>query len=750
MFADVRSNIWIGTADAGLDMYDPYNGVFKNYTHDPALQSSLSIGVVTCFFEDRSGALWIGTTNGGINRIDWKQQNFFNITHIANDPASLNRSTILALCEDRTGALWVGTAGGGLSRRLFGQNKFEHYLQLPHEFISNTITAVYEDRQGTIWIGTDPGVGTSAGTVMMFDRKLNTFKPRTDISPGVAGIGVFYEDNRGELWIGTNFDGVRRLDPQRKEVITYKYDKHNSNSISGNRVMTICEDNKGILWFGTYGSGLNRYDPATDRFTCYRNDPLDPNSLSNNAVWCIVADSNGYLWMGTWGGGLNKFLPEEESFQRFTINDGLPSNVVVGILADNAGNLWLSTNNGLCKFNTSTYACKNYDRSDGLQSDEFIQGAYCTGKDGRLYFGGTNGITAFYPDSIKNNPNVPPIVLTKFSVFDKQLSLSQPINLTREITLSYQQNFFSFEFAALDYTAPEKNQYTHKLEGIDEDWVYRGNRNFASYTDIAPGKYVFRVKGSNNDGVWSKKDAVVSIIITPPFWLTWWFKAIVVLLILNVLYAIHRYRVNKLLAVERTRVRIAKDLHDEVSATITGISYFSDAISKEVGSNKTPMLQKLFSLVKESVDQVQESMSDIIWSINPENDRWETILPKFRRYASDLCESKNIKYEISIPASIPGKDLSMEKRHNFWLIFKEMVTNAVKHSGCSEMIIAITSDNKQLILNIKDNGKGFDPEKPTDRNGVKNIKSRSAATGGKVELNTIPGKGTEWKLVIQL
>ena len=287
-------------------------------------------------------------------------------------------------------------------------------------------------------------------------------------------------------------------------------------------------------------------------------------------------------------------------------------------------------------------------------------------------------------------------------------------------------------------------------EGVDKDWVYSGNRCYASYTDISPGEYIFHVKGSNNDGVWSKQEATIQIVITPPFWQTWWFRVITIIFFTLLLYAFYRYRLSKLLEVERTRVRIAQDLHDDVSATITGMVYFSDAIDKELGDLKTPILQKLISLIHESASSVQESMSDIIWSINPGNDKWEIVLPKFRRFASDLCESKSINYEIEIPDDMAVKPLDMERRKNLWLVFKEMVSNAVKHSGCTELKISLSVKENNLELVVSDNGNGFDPQKSFEGNGVKNIQSRASSLKGEVKLTTSHGNGTKWEFALPL
>jgi ligand-binding sensor domain-containing protein len=750
IFCDSKSNIWIGTIDRGVDLFDFDKNSFQHYRHVPSARSSIGNGAIFSIFEDLGGNIWFGTSSGGVSKYDRKRQHFSQITHDASDPGSLSSNVVLSICEDNWGAFWIGTDGGGLNMRPLGESIFKNYFQNPGEIGSNSITSIYEDRSGTIWLGTDPGVNASAGKVFIYSRSTNSFKYINKIQIKVGGVTTFAEDSYGIIWIGTAADGLRSYSPTKNLVKEYKHDKNDSSSISGTSVFTIFEDSRGDLWIGTIAKGLNKFIRKNETFKRFVNDPNNPETVSNNSIWTIAEDSNGSLWMGTWGGGLNQFDPESETFKHFTVNDGLPSNIIYSILPDNSDNLWISTSRGITNFNTITFDVKNYDDSYGLHNLEFNQGAFCKGNDGSFYFGGTNGVTSFHPEQIKPNDIAPPIVLTNFRVFDEKILLEKSINYLSEIILSYQQNFFSFEFAALDFTAPEKNQYTYLLEGVDKYWVYAGNRRYASYTDISPGEYIFRVKGSNNDGVWSEQEASIAIIITPPFWQTWWFRIISLAFIAGLLYAFYKYRLNKLLEVERTRVRIARDLHDDVSATITGMVYFSDAIEKEVGEKKTPMLQKLISLIHESATNVQESMSDIIWSINPENDKWEIILPKFRRYASDLCESKEITYEIDIPESMQVKPLEMESRRNLWLVFKEMVTNAVKHSNCKELKINIEIIDSHLQLFVSDNGKGFDPQNQSEGNGVKNIQTRAKTLNGNIKLKSTPGSGTSWELNMPL
>ena len=285
------------------------------------------------------------------------------------------------------------------------------------------------------------------------------------------------------------------------------------------------------LWIGTYGGGLNKFNRKTNRFTHYRANPDNPASLSNDYIFAIYEDMSYNLWIGTWGGGLNRFDTEKETFYQYGIKDGLPSNSIYGILEDYQNNLWISTTNGLSKFNPKTLKFRNYHQADGLQSNEFNGGAFYKSLSGEMFFGGINGFNAFYPKSIINNKYIPPIAITSFQKMNKEIKLDKPITVIDEIHLSYKDYFFSFEFAALDYTAPLENKYSYKMEGLDDNWIQTSSdKRFATYTTLDPGTYVFRVRGTNNDGIWNEEGKSIKIIISPPLWKTWWFQILFVLL----------------------------------------------------------------------------------------------------------------------------------------------------------------------------------------------------------------------------
>ncbi|NEP00054.1 MAG: PAS domain S-box protein [Symploca sp. SIO2E9] len=535
---DRFGHLWLGTSSwqvssygRYLDKFDPKTKKFTHYTEDETNPKSLNDTVFNSLLRTEPDILWIGTAFGGINKLDQKNRKFKHYKRDSNNPHSLNDNQVMSIYEDQSGMIWIGTNGSGINRFDPTTNKFTHYQHDPNDpnsLSSDTVWSVYEDRDGMLWIGTF-GSGLNK-----WDRETGQFTHYTQ-DPGNSNslsnntIPSIYEDQSGTLWIGT-WEGLNKFNRETGQFTHYTHDPGNSNSLSNNTITSIYEDQSGTLWIGTW-EGLNKFNRETGEFTRYTRNPANFNSLSHDRVITIVEYPTGTLWIGTYGGGLNKFDIATEAFTNYTKKDGLPNNSIVGMLVDNDGNLWLSTNKGLSKFNPQTETFRNYDVSDGLQGNEFSGvKAYIKSKTGELFFGGVNGFNSFFPKEVKDSYYLPPIVITDFKVFNESENLDQTITATDKIQLSYKQNFFSFEFAALDYTNPHKNQYAYKLEGFDHKWIYSGHRRYASYTNLDAGTYIFKVKGSNSDGVWNQQGTSLTIIITPPPWKTWWAYTCYVLL----------------------------------------------------------------------------------------------------------------------------------------------------------------------------------------------------------------------------
>jgi signal transduction histidine kinase len=371
---------------------------------------------------------------------------------------------------------------------------------------------------------------------------MNLSEDSTTISNNT--IRAIYEDKSGLMWVGT-WGGLNLFDAKRDSFVHFIHQPDNPTSISDDRIRCLLEDRDSTLWIGTY-KGLNKLNRKTGEFKHYLHNPDDSTSLSHDRVLALHEGVNGNLWIATYGGGLNKFDPSTETFVAYTEKDGLPNDAVYGILEDENGNLWMSTNKGISRFNPVSETFKNFDVSDGLQSDEFNGGAFTKSPKGEFFFGGINGYNAFYPERITENKYIPPVVLTSFKLFDEEVRLDSSISQIKKVQLSYLDNFFAFEFAALDYSNPEKNQYSYKLEGFDRDWIRCRNRRYANYTNLDGGEYVFKVKGSNSDGIWNEQATSVKISIVPPIWGKIWFRISAVIIILSMIYGIYNYRMKKI------------------------------------------------------------------------------------------------------------------------------------------------------------------------------------------------------------
>ncbi len=595
---DRSGALWIGADGGGLNRFDRAAGQFIRYRHNPDNPHSISSNLVTSIHEDKSGGLWIGTGQG-INRFNPETGKFIRYQHNPNDPHSLSQNVVYSMYEDQAGAFWVATRGGGVNKFQREHRKFVHYMRIPenpHSLSNNIVWTFLEDRSGTFWIGTGGGldrfdpktdefvhyqhndndpyslgtntvralcedttgvlwIGTDWGGLNKLDRKSGKFThyfPDPDHPRGLGNVvrGV-YEDHTGELWVGT-WAGIYKFDRETEQFTHYQGDPTDPRFLNRNNVFSIYEDSFGLFWLATWNGGLGKFDRKTREFTYYQNDLSNPSTLSQNNVFTIYEDSSGILRIGT-GGGLNRFNRATATFTYYREKDGLPNDMILSIVEDLQGNLWLSTNKGISRFDPATETFTNYDAQDGLQSNQFNIGAASISTSGQIFFGGINGFNTFDPGKMKKNSHIPPIVLTDFQLFHESVGfgdaspLSKSITETDQIILSHEDNVFSFEFAALDYSIPDKNQYKYMLEGFDKDWnATNATKRFITYTNLPAGEYTFKVRGTNNDGVWNNEGVALTVIITPPFWETLGFQVSALILIAGTGFGIYRLRMKTL------------------------------------------------------------------------------------------------------------------------------------------------------------------------------------------------------------
>ncbi|MEM7582734.1 MAG: response regulator [Acidobacteriota bacterium] len=525
IYQDQDGTLWIGT-DGGLNEWRPHSEDFSLSHHDPMNSYSLSHDRVVSIYQDRGGVLWVGTYDG-LNKWNTAFGSFLHYQHRPDDPTGLSKSFVQALAEDSAGTVWVGTYGGGLNRFDRATQTFQHYRHDPDNPASlsdDRVMSLHVDRSDQLWIG------TLSGGVNRLDRETGTFArfqhdPEDPTSLSWNGVTTLFEDRQGTLWIGTYRGGLNRFEPETETFAHYRHDPEEPNSLSNDLVLAITEDRAGTLWIGTDGGGLNHFDEATGRFTPIRHDPEDPKSLSSDHAWAVLEDGQGDLWIATQGGGLNRWRATYRAtghnvFERYTKAEGLLSDVVYGLLADDEGHLWLSSNRGLTRFDPRSQTFKHYDEGHGLQSNEFNWGAQLRTRRGEMLFGGVKGFNLFHPSQIRANTHVPQVALTDLLKFNRSVELGEPLSRVSDLELSHRDWVVAFEFAALDFTAPEQNRYLHKLEGFDQDWVDSGRLRRATYTNLEAGSYTFRVKASNNDGLWNEEGVTLRVKALPPPWKT--------------------------------------------------------------------------------------------------------------------------------------------------------------------------------------------------------------------------------------
>ncbi len=552
-----------------------------------------------------------------------------------------------------------------------------------------------------------------------------------------SSVQCILQDRKGFMWFGTE-DGLNKYDGYRFTV--YKNNPNDPNSLSNDAVNSIYEDQSGVLWIGTERGGLNKLDREKEKFTHYKNDPNNPNSLSDNRVSSIYEDPDEVgrvLWIGTLGGGLNKFDREKGRMTHYREREELPNDCIYGILEDDHGNLWLSTNNGLSKFNPQTKAFKNYDVRDGLQSNEYNTLAYYkSAVNGEMFFGGANGFNAFHPDSVKDNPYIPPVVITAFARYNTDDVAGKPIvekgiAETPEIELSYKDNILTFEFAALNFRNTFKNQYAHKLEGFNDNWIQLGAKREVTCTNLDPGEYTLRVKGSNNDGVWNEEGASLKITITPPWWKTWWAYTLYGLMFAGAVFGYIRYKtqaqakelarqrqvVERLRQVDKLKDDFLANTSHELRTPLHGILGLTESIVDtfekdppvKTHANLAMIIasgKRLASLVNDILDFSKLKRQDLQIQKKPLDLRVLTDL--VLKFSVPLLAGKNLVLKNEVPPDFPPADGDENRLRQ---ILHNLGGNAIKFTEQGQVIVSARESNGMVEVAVADTGIGIPQDK---------------------------------------
>ena len=564
LYLDSSGLLWVGLEESGLNLITEVEGdslQVEVYTHDDSDENSLNQNEILAILEDSGGIMWFGTLGGGINKANPSTRAFGFYQHNPNNANSPSADNITALAYDSKGAtLWIGTADSGLDRMNLVTGAYTHFEADPEDITSlnsNEVLLLHVGPDGTLY------VSTAGGVLQYYDPTLPGFNP---VSVKYLVIASDFEttaiahDSEGYLWFSQDKGELLRVDPFNGQIRRFQLVSSEVPGLANEMILTIFADENGILWLGTESQGLVRLNPTSGEIKTYQYTGAS-NGPSHNSITNIFGDDEGSLWLGTAGGGLNKFDPQTERFKYYTTQDGLPSNRVFGIAQDGFGYLWLSTGNGLARLSSTSGLIRIYDSQDGIQGSDFNPNAYAVGEDGSLYFGGVNGFNAFYPNQISENNHIPPVVITSISLFNEVLETNIS-DCATTLTLTHDQNFLSFEFAALDYTAPDRNQYAYIMDGLNEDYVYSGTRRYADYPNLPWGSYTFRLLAANNDAIWNTEGACVMIEIQPPFWATWWFIGLVGLFLAASVVMGYRWR---LAQIERQRKLLAVQVFERTN-----------------------------------------------------------------------------------------------------------------------------------------------------------------------------------------
>lgn len=710
IYNDKNGNTWFATWE-GLHSFNEKEKKLSSFTNKNEI-GALNNNAINCVMQDKSGIIWVGTSFGGVNYFAPNMDNF----KLVNISKGLSNNIISSFAEDNTGNIWVGTIGGGINK-IDVEGRVLEQISTVNSTIKSDLIRSLAANDNYLWIGYWDNYLSRYNMLDGTFKHYNLRNLEFDISDGNSVRSIFISKDNS-VWLGTSHSGLIKFSPTGE---VKQFSPNSDNPLLGNNTKKMFYDKKGDFWV-LNKHGLNRYDEINKTFKQYyfeKNDPMNNSEMMN-----VYVDNSNIFWIGTYGNGLIKLNVETMKYENYSPKSNLSGNVIYGILSDEDGLLWLSTNNGLARFNPSTGKSTNFNVENGLQSNEFNDNAFLKSSNGALFFGGIAGINIFKPSAIKKNTFVPPIEITNISLLNSSIGKSDHLSRIKDkkLVLDYSENDFSIEFAALSYLLPERNLYAYKLEPANDNWININTRRELTFTNLEPGNYTLRIKGSNNDGIWNETGTRLSITVLPPFWMTWWFRTLSVLLIIGIIATIIFIKVNELLRVEKLRIKIASDLHDDVGASLTKITMNAGLLDYETEESKIKnRTQNLIELSQ----NVISTMSDIVWSIDARNDTIGDMIDRMKNFSLNLASEKGIEVNFNIVSPNPNRKVNINKRQNFYLIYKEAFHNAVKYAETSSIDVKISSLKNELNFELADNGIGLPKENRRKGNGIRNMKMRA-------------------------
>ncbi len=771
--------IWAGTWGGGLFEYSLEEKTLNRYVYDENNSGSISHDIIYSIFKDNSDLLWIGTNGNGLNKLNKSKIDYRRFLFDPQKKVSLSLGKVNSIIEDQSGDLWFGIYDGGLNRYIADKDEMIVYQNDPDDerSLSNDIvTFLYEDSNHDIWIGTNDGLNRYDPDTDDFTRFL---PDGTDNKPTGIIPYAMVEDDNGDLWIGYYKNGIDKWESDSGKFINYRMDPNDPESLSDNLIYWLVCDEANDIWIGT-NNGLNRFHRKNETFEVFFTDPEDLKSLSDDTTRVLYEDSKGRLWIGTTSGGVNLFDKEKEEFKHYNRANGLSDNSILSIIEDDKGNIWISTSYGINIIDPETDVITLISEEDGLWGMEFNTGHVKT-KDGELLFGSIHGVYSFSSSPNKINFYKPKIQIVDIMIMNNPFKSEVPYYLLEEIKFPYNKNFLSFEFISIDYHAPSKNQYAYKLEGVDNDWVYIGTRNYVSYSNLSPGEYNFQVKASNSDGIWNENPRSLSIVINPPPWRTWWAYLIYLAIIAAVIYLIKlgtdlKIEKEKAEVSNREKTEFLTNMSHEIRTPLNSIIGFSRLL------DKTP----LNDMQTQYLDSVNSSAQSLLGIINDILDlskieagklELEMLKTDVNEIISKTIEiirypafEKNLELLLYVQPDIPKFFVTDPTRLRQILV--NLLGNAVKFTEKGEVKLKIgfekiDEQKGKFIFSITDTGIGISKEQMkkiftnfsqadvsiTRKFGgsglglaISNLLVKKL--GGSLKLDSLPNKGSEFTFSI--
>ena len=831
---DQNKNLWINSEDGlfRIKLTGENEEKLYHFKHDPENPNSISGNMLSGIYVDQENNLWVGAENNGLYQFNREKQNFHPVTSSGKSVKNLGNISVNALFQDNAGNLWIGTYGHGVltvSKNSYAISLFQDIVTGGTTYTSTLVNSFLEDDDGIIWIGTD-GNG-----LFRFDKSTRKFLNYSTKNSELENdyILSMVRDGKNNLWLASWDGGLIRFNPENE---TFKSYKTENSDIPGNKIYTVAGSTGNQIWLGSHYGGLILFNTETEKFTSVGKISSD---LGENTVNVVKPGSKGKLYVGTtkglvmyypdqnrvekittpenelnvgeieindvevendtsiWVGtlmGLYHLNPETHKTRRYTTAEGLPGDIINALVRDHSGVLWVTTSNGICRFEPENLSITVFNKDDGMQSNEFRPRSALADSEGDLYFGGINGFNIIDPQKIARNKHVPNIQLTGLDIFhmpvkpgDPNSPLDKIIAETDKIVLDYDQSVLTFHFAVLDFTSSNKNEHAYMLENFDSEWTYCGNSRQATYTNLDPGKYIFRVKGANNDGVWNEKGASLVVEVKPPWWQTWWFKVLLVLIITFTILSFFYVRITNLKkqkqilekkVEERTqelaKLNATKDklfsiISHDLRSPFNVILGYTEVLKEQYKSFDEETMDNVLADLKESGENAFQLLENLLnWSgtqrgtidFSPEKTTAAEITSNILNEVKPLARKKNIQ----IINSVTGKNLPLLADKNMLsLVFRNLLTNAVKFSnpGSRIWIDAEIKNANEVVFRVKDEGIGITPEivntlfdlgENVTQNGTSGEKGTGLGLilskefiemhGGKIWAESEPGKGS--------